>query len=165
MRDEPWLTPDQQRVWRSYLAMTAALESRIERDLQAAARMPHAYYQVLAMLSEAPERSMRMTRLAELSQMSQSRLSHAMARLEQAGWVRREPAPDDRRGQLARLTDAGHVRLTDVAPQHADTVRSIMFDGLTERQLHAFGEICDLITDRADADGGARRAIRTERTG
>lgn len=152
MHDEPWLTADQQQVWRSYLAMTAALESRIERDLQAAAGMPHAYYQVLAMLSEAPERSMRMTRLAELSQMSQSRLSHAMARLEEAGWVRREPAPDDRRGQIARLTDSGRARLTEVAPQHAETVRSIMFDGLTEQQLQAFGEICRVVTTRA---GGA----------
>ncbi|GGM05234.1 MarR family winged helix-turn-helix transcriptional regulator [Nakamurella endophytica] len=149
MRGDPWLSDDQQRVWRSYLALHALLNERIERDMQQASGMPHAYYLVLAMLSEAPERTLRMSQLADLAQMSQSRLSHAVARLEEKGWVRRTPAPDDRRGQLATLTAAGYDQLVEVAPSHADTVRSFMFDPLSDQQLAALGEICQVILDRA----------------
>ena len=142
MRDDPWLTDDQQQAWRTYLAMTAALNARIERDLQRAAGMPHAYYLILAMLSEAPDRTLRMHQLADIVQASQSRLSHAVARLEEYGWVRREQARGDKRGQLAILTDAGHSRLVEVAPSHAETVRSTMFDPLSDTQLRKFHEIC-----------------------
>lgn len=142
MREDPWLTDDQQQAWRTYLAMTSALDARIERDLQQAAGMPHAYYLILAMLSEAPGRSLRMHQLADFVQASQSRLSHAVARLEDYGWVRREPVPGDRRGQLAILTDAGWERLVEVAPSHAETVRATMFDPLSDSQLIAFQEIC-----------------------
>src|ERR1700712_2422882 len=131
MPNDPWLTQAQQQAWRTYLAMNAALNARIERDLQQVAGMPHAYYLILAMLSEAPDRSLRMNQLAEIVLASQSRLSHAVARLEEAGWGRRIPAPGDRRGQIAELTHAGFERLVEVAPSHAETVRSIMFDPLT----------------------------------
>lgn len=142
VRDDPWLSAEQQRAWRTYLAMTSALDARIERDLQRAAGMPHAYYLILAMLSEAPDRSLRMHQLAEHVQASQSRLSHAVARLEDHGWVRREPAPGDKRGQFAILTDAGHERLVEVAPSHAETVRATMFDPLSDSQLTQFQQIC-----------------------
>lgn len=145
VRDEPWLTHEQQATWRTYLAMTAALNARIERDLQHASGMPHAYYLILAMLSEAPGRSMRMHQLADIVQASQSRMSHAVARLEDYGWVRREQAPGDKRGQLAILTDAGHVRLVELAPGHAETVRSTMFDPLSDSQLLEFREICETV--------------------
>ena len=79
-----------------------------------------------------------MNQLAEVVRASQSRVSHAVARLEEAGWVRRIPAPGDRRGQIAELTDAGFDRLVEVAPSHAETVRSIMFDPLSPR---AAGEL------------------------
>lgn len=149
MRKDPWLTETEQQVWRSFLTMRTALDVRIERELQAKAQMPHAYYLVLAMLSEAPDRTLRMSHLAEIAQMSQSRLSHAVARLEESGWVHRRPAEDDRRGQLATLTDAGWDRLKEVAPQHAETVRSVMFDGLSEDQIAQLGEITKVITQRA----------------
>lgn len=145
---DPWLSPAQQQVWRAYLSMNAALTERIERDLQKAAGMPHAYYLVLAMLSEAPNRSLRMSQLAQVVQMSQSRLSHAVSRLEESGWVRRAPAENDKRGHLASLTDSGFERLVKVSPSHAETVRSIMFDPLSEDQLAEFGEICRVVIDR-----------------
>lgn len=149
MRKDPWLTDAEQQVWRSYLAMRTALDVRIERELQAKAEMPHAYYLVLAMLSEAPDRTLRMSQLADIAQMSQSRLSHAVARLEENGWVARRPAADDRRGQLATLTEAGWDRLAEVAPQHAETVRSVMFDGLSAEQIQQLGEITRIISGRA----------------
>lgn len=142
MPNNPWLNPEQQKTWRTFLAMSAALNARIERDLQQAAGMPHAYYMILAMLSEAPGHSMRMHQLAEIVQASQSRLSHAVARLEDYGWVRREQAPGDKRGHLAILTDAGAIQLVEVAPSHAETVRTIMFDPLSDLQLIHFHDIC-----------------------
>lgn len=153
MRNDPWLNDAQQRTWRTYLAMHAALNARIERDLQQAAGMPHAYYLILAMLSEAPSRSLRMNQLAEIVLASQSRLSHAVARLEDQGWVRREQAPGDRRGQIAILTDAGYERLVEVAPSHAETVRSTMFDPLSDEQLTAFRTICETVLHQMDDDG------------
>jgi DNA-binding MarR family transcriptional regulator len=150
VRDEPWLSDEQQHVWRAFLRMSGQLNERIERDLQQAAGMPHAYYLILAMLSEAPDRSLRMNQLAEVVRASQSRVSHAISRLEEAGWVRRIPAPGDRRGQIAELTDAGFTRLVEVAPSHAETVRSIMFDPLSPEQLANFADICRTIL--ADLD-------------
>jgi DNA-binding MarR family transcriptional regulator len=152
VRDDPWLTGEQQATWRAFLAMSAALNARIERDLQHAAGMPHAYYQILAMLSEAPGRSLRMHQLAEFVQASQSRLSHAVARLEDYGWVRREQAQSDKRGQVAILTDAGLQALVEVAAGHAETVRSTMFDPLSDAQLTDFREICATVLDQMTDD-------------
>ncbi len=91
-----------------------------------------------------------MNQLAEVVRASQSRVSHAIARLEEAGWVRRIPAPGDRRGQIAELTDSGFDRLVEVAPSHAETVRSIIFDPLSPQQLANFEDICRTILAKLD---------------
>jgi DNA-binding MarR family transcriptional regulator len=96
-----WLSDEEQRTWRALLAMTALLGSALDAQLQRDAGMPHAYYIVLAMLSEAPGRTLRMSELASVANSSQSRLSHAVARLEERGWVRREKCPSDKRGSMA----------------------------------------------------------------
>ena len=145
MRNDPWLDDEQQRTWRTYLQMSAALNARIERDLQKAAGMSHAYYMILAMLSEAPGHSMRMRQLANMVQSSQSRISHAVARLEDFGWVRREQVSGDKRGHVAILTQAGHQQLVAVAPSHAETVRSAIFDPLTDAQAATFRDICGIL--------------------
>lgn len=145
MRSDPWLTDEQQRVWRTFLRMWGELDDRIERDMQQTGRMPHAYYLILAILSEAPERRLRMNQLAATLRSSQSRVSHAVTRLEEAGWVRREPSTEDRRGQIATLTDDGYDRLVQVAPSHAETVRSTMFDPLTAEQTQQLKIICETI--------------------
>lgn len=155
--DDPWLTDRQQQVWRRYLAMWRMLNERIERDMQQYGGMPHAYYLILAMLSESPDRRLRMNRLAEIVGFSQSRLSHAVTRLEQVGWVQREQAVADKRGQIAVLTEAGHARLVEVAPLHAETVRSTMFDPLDEQQLAAFESICTtILQSRPDCEAQLR---------
>lgn len=153
MRDEPWLSDEQQRVWRAFLRMSGQLNERIERDMQQTGGMPHAYYLILAMLSEAEGRSLRMNQLAEAVRSSQSRVSHAVARLEESGWVRRIPAPGDRRGQVCELTDAGYDRLLELAPGHAEVVRSLMFDPLSPAQLTAFGDVCGTILTAMAARG------------
>lgn len=141
--DDPWLSDRQQQVWRAYLKLTGTLNEHLARELRRDAGLPPTYYLVLAMLSEAPDRSLRMTELAAAAWASPSRMSHAVDRLEEAGWVERIPAPDDGRGQLATLTDAGYRKLVEAAPGHARAVREILFDGLNPELLAAFGEICD----------------------
>lgn len=140
--DDPWLSDDQQRVWRDFLQLTGTLTEYLDRELRQDARLPHTYYQVLAMLSEAPDRQMRMAELASAVWSSPSRISHAIARLEEAGWVARRPAPADGRGQIASLTEAGYATLAAAAPGHARSVRSILFEDLTPEQLEAFGNVC-----------------------
>ena len=98
------------------------------------------------MLSEAPGRSLRMNQLAVIVEASQSRTSHAVARLEEQGWVRRERSPDDGRGQIAVLTDAGWERVRQLAPGHAETVRSSMFDGLDDHDLAELSRLFDKIS-------------------
>jgi DNA-binding MarR family transcriptional regulator len=142
--NSPWLTPDQQQVWRAFLQVSGALDYQLDRELQRDAGMPHAYYLILAMLSEAQDRALRMSQLAAAAWASPSRISHAVDRLERAGWVSRRPDERDRRGQVAVLTDLGRQHLESAAPGHARTVRRILFDRLSADQLTAFGEICRL---------------------
>jgi DNA-binding MarR family transcriptional regulator len=140
--DEPrWLDEDEQRTWRTFLAASRLLWDRIDRQLQHGAGLPHAYYEILARLSEAPGRRLRMSQLATSSLASRSRLSHAVARLEKDGWVRREPCPSDRRGYLAVLTDAGMARLEDAARGHVEEVRTLLFDQLSPAQQDALLDI------------------------
>jgi len=124
------------------------LFERLDQELTRDSAMPHTYYEVLVRLSEVPGRSMRMSELADRSLSSRSRLSHAVARLEENGWVRRETCATDRRGQLAVLTDAGFAALAAAAPGHVEGVRSHLFDALTSQQVQHLGEISALVADR-----------------
>jgi DNA-binding MarR family transcriptional regulator len=153
---ERWLTDEQQRVWRSWLAVSEMLPRVLDAQLQRDVGISHAAYVVLAMLSEAPDRSRRMSDLARRANQSQSRLSHTVARLEERGWVRRERSAEDRRGNLAVLTDAGWDIVKKVAPGHVDAVRAAMFDPLTPEQTREFGEILDVVLDRLDPDHSQR---------
>ncbi len=142
-----WLDDEQQRTWRAYMAATQLLSDHIDRQLQRDSGMPHAYYALLVWLSESPQRRMRMTELAERSKITRSRLSHAVSRLEQDGWVRREDCPTDRRGQMAVLTDEGFAALEAAAPGHVEAVRGALFDRLTEEQVRRLGEIMRTVAE------------------
>src|SRR5215831_12728984 len=93
-----WLTADEQRAWRAFLTACQTLFSAIDAQLAHDAKIPHGYYEILVRLSETPGRALRMTQLAEASTSSKSRLSHAVARLEERGWVKRTDCATDRRG-------------------------------------------------------------------
>lgn len=142
MGDARWLSTEQQRVWRNYMAATRMVESEIERQLQRDSGMPTTYYEIMVSLSEAPERTLRMSELADRSRFSRSRLSHAVARMERAGWVERRDCPSDKRGAFAVLTEKGFDTLVAAAPGHVEQVRSVLFDVLTEEQVDQLGEIC-----------------------
>ncbi len=146
--EEPrWLTADEQRTWRFYLHATTLLEDHLDRQLQRDAGMPHIYYGLLVALAESPDRRLRMTELAMNAKITRSRLSHAIARLEKNGWVRREDCPSDKRGQFAVLTDEGAEVLRRTAPGHVEAVRQALFDRLTPEQQKSLGEIMQIIAE------------------
>ena len=145
--DTRWLNDEEQRTWRAYLHATMLLEDHLDRQLQRDAKMPHVYYGLLVQLSQAPHRRMRMTELARHAKITRSRLSHAVARLEQHGWVRREDCPSDKRGQNAILTDEGYATLQQSAPGHVAAVRQAIFDRLTSEQQKSLGEIMRIIAE------------------
>ncbi|HWC82323.1 MAG TPA: MarR family transcriptional regulator [Pseudonocardiaceae bacterium] len=149
MDEVRWLTGPEQEVWRRYLAATRLLETEIDRQLQRDAGLPATYFEILVALSEAPDRTMRMSELAEFARFSRSRLSHAVARMESAGWVVRTECPSDKRGAFAVLTEAGFAVLSGVAPGHVELVRSMLFDVLTPEQVDQLGEICSAINEAA----------------
>ncbi|MEU8254245.1 MarR family transcriptional regulator [Micromonospora inaquosa] len=142
-----WLDPDEQRTWRAYLTASRVLMDTLDRELQRDAGMPHAYYEILVQLSEAPGRQLRMSQLAQAAGSSRSRLSHAVARLEAAGWVRREDCPTDRRGQIALLTDEGFATLAAAAPGHVEGVRRHLFDALSPAQIDQLRRISETLAE------------------
>jgi len=148
-----WLDEDEQRTWRAFLVAQRLVLDRIERRLQSNAGMPQAYYEILARLSEAPGRTLRMSVLAESSWSSRSRLSHAVARMEEAGWIVRRSCPTDRRGQLAELTEEGFAALRAAAPDHVESVRETIFDGLSPAQQAGLREACEKLVEHLSGTG------------
>lgn len=146
--DEPrWLTDEEQRIWRSYVHATTLLEDHMDRQLQREAGMPHVYYGLLVKLADSAHRRLRMTELAKYAKITRSRLSHAIARLEKNGWVRREECDSDKRGQFAVLTDEGLEVLKRAAPGHVAVVRHAVFDRLTPEQQKSLGEIMQIVAE------------------
>jgi DNA-binding MarR family transcriptional regulator len=140
-----WLDADEQRTWRAYLNSHRLLLDAIDAQLRRDSGMPHAYYEILVRLSDAENRTLRMAELADATRVSASRLSHAIARLEERGWVRRQECPTDRRGQLAVLTGEGFAVLAAAAPGHVEAVRTALFDSLDADQIRNLGEISEIL--------------------
>lgn len=151
MAEPRWLNEDEQQVWRAFIDSMRLLISQLERDLQRDSGLPHAYFEILVTLSEAPDRTMRMSELAELALTSRSRLSHAAARLEEAGWVERHSCPTDKRGSFAHLTDEGFAVLEAAARRHVESVRRNVFDVLDPEQVQRLGEISTVLRDNLQA--------------
>jgi DNA-binding MarR family transcriptional regulator len=148
-----WLNADEQIAWRSFVDGFRALIDVLDRQLQAESNLPHTYFEILIPLSEAEDRTLRMSELAEAARSSRSRLSHAVARLEERGWVRRLNCPTDRRGQLAQLTDEGFAVVAAAAPGHVEAVRKYLIDRLSPEQLKVMGEIGEvLLASTRDSD-------------
>ncbi|MFI0981290.1 MarR family winged helix-turn-helix transcriptional regulator [Streptomyces sp. NPDC021093] len=151
--EQRWLSGEEQRVWRAYVHATTLLDDTLDRQLQRDAGMPHMYYGLLVQLAQAPDRRLRMTELAKHAKITRSRLSHAVARLERNGWVRRQDCASDKRGQNAVLTEEGYAVLKDAAPEHVSLVRKAMFDRLSEEQVRQLGEIMCVIADGLEPTG------------
>src|SRR5215468_12047037 len=136
-----WLDSEESEAWRALahalVRLPAALDAQLRRD----AGISHFDYQVLALLSETPDRTMRMSTLATLAEGSLPRLSQVVVRLEQRGWMRRTPDPADGRYTLAILTDQGQAKVTEAAPGHVQEVRRLVLDPLTKAQIRQLREI------------------------
>src|SRR3954449_8209462 len=146
-----WLDAEEQKAWRAWLFSSMLLQDRLDRELTHQTGISHAYYEILVALSEAPGRMMRMSQLADRCLSSRSRLSHAVSRLEERGWVRRQVCESDARGQLAVLTDEGFAALETAAPVHVESVRVHLFDQLTPQQVENMRDIGETLLRHLDA--------------
>jgi DNA-binding MarR family transcriptional regulator len=142
----------ERQAWLTFASVLFKLPAALDTQLQRDAGINHFEYVVLAMLSEAPNRMLKMSQLATLASGSQSRLSHVVSRLERRGLVRRAPCPDDRRSIYAVLTDDGYATITGATPGHTATLRSHVLDGLSAEQLTQLRDISGQILTRLDPD-------------
>jgi DNA-binding MarR family transcriptional regulator len=154
-----WLTPDQQRAWRTYLMGTTQLTVRLDRDLQERHDLSLPEYEIMVRLSEAEDRRMRMSELADSLNHSRSRLTHTVARMEADGLLARTSCPSDRRGIFAELTDTGVARLVEAAPTHVEGVRRHLIDITSPEDLavveRVFGAVAESICGEQPWPGGS----------
>jgi DNA-binding MarR family transcriptional regulator len=150
--DTQWLTRKQLSAWLRLAAVLELLPTALDSQLRRDAQLTHFDYQVLAMLSEAPDRTMRMTKLAEGTTATLARLSHVVQRLETRGLLERLPCPGDRRATNARLTETGWQKVQQAAPGHVTFVRDHVIDALTPDQITQLADITQAILHRLDPD-------------
>jgi DNA-binding MarR family transcriptional regulator len=148
-----WLTDDERVAWVRLAAVVELLPGVLDSQLRRDADLSHFEYFVLAMLSEAPDRTLRMTSLASRTNATLPRLSHVVRRLEDRDLVTRFPCPEDGRATNARLTDVGWRKVLDSAPGHVAHVRNRVIDALDAEQVRQLAEITEAILDRIDPDG------------
>lgn len=148
-----WLDDDEMAAWIRLAAVLELLPAVLDSQLRRDANLTHFEYFVLAMLSEAPARTLRMSGLATLTNATLPRLSHVISRLEERGLVERFPCPQDGRATNARLTSTGWDKVVATAPGHVQTVRSNVIDVLTREQVHELASIADAILQKVDPAG------------
>jgi DNA-binding MarR family transcriptional regulator len=146
-----WLTDEEQRAWRGLLRMTSQLNARANRQLLQEYGISLPDYEVLVVLSEAPEGRLRVFEVADALAWEQSRVSHQLARMQRRGLVARDCCATDARGAFAVLTAAGRAAIERAAPAHAEQVRQLVFDGLSPGQVAALTEITTGVLDRLAA--------------
>ena len=151
--ETPWLEPAEREAWLRLIAVVELLPGALDAQLRRDAGLTHFEYYVLAMLSEAPERTLRMTSLAQRTNATLPRLSHVVRRLEDRGLVERFPCLEDGRATNARLTEAGWDVVVAAAPGHVTTVRRNVLDPLTDQQVGQLREIADALLTRLDPQG------------
>ena len=147
-----WLDADERAAWLRLIAVVELLPSTLDAQLRRDSQLTHFDYYVLAMLSESPERTLRMTALAARTNATLPRLSHVVRRLEDRGLVERFPCPQDGRATNARLTTAGWEAVVAAAPGHVEAVRRHVLDPLTPTQVTQLREICDALLPTLDPD-------------
>lgn len=146
--DTPWLSADQQRIWRAFLGATTVLTDRLDRDLRSQHGLSMPEYEILVRLSESPDRSIRMAELADAVSHSRSRVTHTIARLEREGIVRRGQCSDDGRGVSAFLTDHGFSVLEKAAHTHVRGVNDYLIADADPADFNALGRIMDQVEEK-----------------
>lgn len=148
-----WLSEDEQKSWRAWLAASMLLSDRLNRELQEQHRLTMPDYEILVRLSELPDRRMRMSDLADATLSSRSRLSHQIDRMERAGLVERQTCADDRRGSFAALTELGWTTLVTAAPDHVASVRAHLVGQLSAQEFAALGSACQQVVSHLNTLG------------
>lgn len=144
-RTEPkWLNPREMKAWRSYIIASRRLLEALDSDLDGH-DLSMADYEVLAQLSEAPGRKIRMSELAQIAMLSKSRLSHRITVMEKAGWVRRQACTEDKRGSWAVMTDKGYRAIVKAAPDHVRSVRARFLDRISAKDQENLATIFESI--------------------
>ena len=142
----PWLTAEQQQVWRTYLDATSRLMRHLEAELRQF-DLDLGEYEIMVRLSEAPNHAMRMSELADQVGQSRSRLTHTVTRMENKGLIARGACPGDRRGVMASLTEQGYEFLVEVAPYHVASVREILVDPVDPEDFLVLGRVMQRVLD------------------
>lgn len=155
--DTEWLDERQLDAWVKLVAVVELLPGVLDHQLRRDAGLTHFEYFVLAMLSEASDRTLRMTALAQRTNATLPRLSHVVRRLEERGLVERYPCPEDGRATNARLTDDGWAEVVAAAPGHVATVRRHVIEALTPTQVGQLAVIAEALLERLDPDGHMTR--------
>jgi DNA-binding MarR family transcriptional regulator len=148
-----WLDADERAAWIRLAAVMELLPAMLDSQLRREAGLTYFEYLVLAMLSEAPDRVLRMTSLAAQTNATLARLSHVVSRLEERGLVQRQACPEDRRATNTQLTEQGWTVLEAAAPGHVTAVRQLVFDGLDPDQVGQLSEIFGAILTMVDPQG------------
>ena len=146
-----WLTPGELESWLSLSRLMIRLQWALDSQLQHDADLSMIEYMTMAMLSEAPESTLRMSVLADETSVSLSRLSHLVKRLESRGYVRREPDPADGRFTNAILLPGGLRKMQETAPGHVAYVRRLVVDNLSAERLRRLGQDAEQILRRIDS--------------
>ncbi len=146
MSEPRWLTPQEREAWLAVLAVTMHLPSRLDSDLHAEARITLFDYNVMAMLSEAENKSLPMSELAVRTNASLSRLSHVVKKLEKRGWLERTQSEVDARVTMAHLTEDGFQKIVELSPHHVEAVRELLFDKLDQEDVSELARIGRKIT-------------------
>lgn len=153
MNETRWLSANEMSAWRKFVAVVELLPGVLDNQLQRDAELSHFEYFVMAMLSEAPARTLRMTELGLETNATLPRLSHVVARLEKRGYVRRSPCEADRRATNATLTASGWEKVVETAPGHVGAVRENVIDPLDARDVADLDRIMGRMLARLDPDG------------
>jgi DNA-binding MarR family transcriptional regulator len=148
-----WLNTEERHTWLALASLVVTLGPALDAQLRRDAGISHFAYTVLSSLSEAPERTLRMSQLAVLADGSLPRLSQVVSRLETKGWVRRTTDPTDGRYTLATLTDEGFAKVVATAPGHVAEVRRLVFDPLTKAQTQQLATIAQRILSVVEPGG------------
>ena len=143
-----WLSDDESLAWRAVMSLILRIPGPLDAQMQRDSGITLFEYLAMSYLSMAPERTLRMSELASVTNGSLSRLSNVVKRLEQRGWVVREPDPTDGRYTLARLTDPGYALVEAAAPGHVEAVRHYVIDPLTPEQQRTLTEVANRLQER-----------------
>ena len=149
MRSEvPWLSAQEEHLWRGWTQLNTELSASLQREMQADAGLSLSDYEVLVHLTDSPEGRVRVSELARLLQWERSRVSHHLTRMERRGLVERTECAEDGRGSFISVTPAGRNAIEQAAPGHVRAVRRLVFDDLSEAEVTELGTVFDRLLSR-----------------